>query len=159
MTERDAAWMARILARFTPEMVRALARMGDFTDPSHTRYLARRARGAPRARSSSATSRGCRRSASCASKAGSLCGVDLAAMRGVRDASRFAYEARLDGGAVLPVTPGPSGRVCVALPRAGDGRSMRISVTDGVAKGPLVATVYNLGARGFQLVGVQRPGS
>jgi hypothetical protein len=40
MTERDAAWMARILARFTPEAVRALAAMAKFTDPSNTEYLA-----------------------------------------------------------------------------------------------------------------------
>jgi len=39
MTERDAAWMARILARFTPEMTRALAELGKLSDPSNTAYL------------------------------------------------------------------------------------------------------------------------
>ena len=39
MTERDAAWMARILARFTPEMVHALARAADFSDPGNTSYI------------------------------------------------------------------------------------------------------------------------
>ena len=42
MTERDGAWMARILARFTPEMVEALGRMGQFSDPAQHR-LPRRA--------------------------------------------------------------------------------------------------------------------
>jgi hypothetical protein len=40
MTERDGAWMTRILARFTPEMVEALAGAGQLADPSHTAYLA-----------------------------------------------------------------------------------------------------------------------
>src|SRR5262249_19109258 len=39
MTERDGAWMARILARFTPDLVATLARMGRFSDPKHTEYL------------------------------------------------------------------------------------------------------------------------
>src|SRR5207245_6681089 len=39
MTERDGAWMARILARFTPEMVRTLADIGQFSEPEDTRYL------------------------------------------------------------------------------------------------------------------------
>src|SRR5258708_5793370 len=40
MTERDGAWMARILARFTPELVEELASMGRLTDPARTAYLA-----------------------------------------------------------------------------------------------------------------------
>ena len=46
MTERDGAWMARILARFTPEMVRRLAEMARFADPlEHGRTSSERARG------------------------------------------------------------------------------------------------------------------
>ena len=37
MTERDGAWMARILARFTPEMVEALGRMGEVLGPAQDR--------------------------------------------------------------------------------------------------------------------------
>ena len=40
MTERDGAWMARILSRFTPEGVKALAEDAAFTDPRQTEYLA-----------------------------------------------------------------------------------------------------------------------
>ena len=36
---RDAAWMARIIARFTPEHLAALVRTGDFTEPKHAEYL------------------------------------------------------------------------------------------------------------------------
>jgi hypothetical protein len=39
MTERDGAWMARILARFTPEMVEALGRTSKFSDSRKSDYL------------------------------------------------------------------------------------------------------------------------
>lgn len=41
MSERDAAWMARIIARFTPEHLARLVRAGDFTQPKHAEYLLR----------------------------------------------------------------------------------------------------------------------
>src|SRR5690606_13722080 len=41
LTEGDAAWMARIVARFTDEHVRALARQGLFLDPVVESELAR----------------------------------------------------------------------------------------------------------------------
>jgi hypothetical protein len=39
MTERDAAWMARIIARFTPADVRGIVEAGRFSDPSDTDYI------------------------------------------------------------------------------------------------------------------------
>ena len=39
MSERDAAWMARIIARFTAAHLAALVRTGDFTEPKHAEYL------------------------------------------------------------------------------------------------------------------------
>jgi hypothetical protein len=40
-TEHDEAWMARIIARFTREHLRALARLGNYTDPEVERELVR----------------------------------------------------------------------------------------------------------------------
>ena len=96
-----------------------------------------------------------------------LCGVDLAELRGVRDAASFRYEARLADGRALPVTRRSGGALCVALPRvAGDGgpaddspaRYFGVAITDGVARAPLVAYLYDRGpARGYALAGVERP--
>src|SRR5262249_40644710 len=41
MTERDGAWAARIIARFTPAHIAAAVRVGDFTDPAATAFLTR----------------------------------------------------------------------------------------------------------------------
>ena len=39
-------------------------------------------------------------------------------------------------------------------------RYVRVRIEDGVAKGPLVADLYDLGpSRGFRLVGLERPES
>ena len=41
------------------------------------------------------------------------------------------------------------------VPHAGS--YLRVAIHDGFAKGPLVAHVYDLGARGFVLAGLERP--
>ena len=41
MTERDGAWMARILAWFTPELVHALVDTGKFSNPSNEGFVER----------------------------------------------------------------------------------------------------------------------
>jgi hypothetical protein len=103
-----------------------------------------------------------------------LCAVNLAEWRGLRDASAFRYTARFVGGAPpasrdpwVPVERLPGARVCVMLPHvAPDGgaaddageRYVRVRIEDGVAKGPLVAHLYDLGpARGYFLAGLERP--
>jgi hypothetical protein len=167
MTERDGAWMARILARFTPEMVETLARMGRFSDPARTAYLAHVLQG----RLDRILERYLTRLSPLAdvhvSPQGDLCAEDLAESRGLRASSEFRYEATLATGEALPVTRSAHGGVCVKLPRiAQDGglrddapeRYVRVSVRDGVAGGPLVAHLYDLGpTRGYRLVGLQRP--
>lgn len=154
MTERDGAWMARILARFTPEMVRTLAEMGSFTDRSNTTYLAAVLQG----RLDRVLERYLLRLSPIANlriEGDALCGVDLAERRGTRPADRFRYTARLDDGVDLAVEKRAAGELCVALPHRGE---MRIRIDDGVAKGALVAHVHDRGPQqGFQLVGVERP--
>ena len=166
MTERDGAWMARILARFTPEMVDALAEHGGFTDPANLRYLAQVLRG----RLDRILDRYLTRLSPIADlrvEGGDrLCGRDLAEWRAVRRADRFQYSARISG-AGLPVTRAAGGFICVLLPRvAGDGgarddapeRYVRVSIEDGVATGSLNAYLYDLGpTRGYELAGLERP--
>jgi hypothetical protein len=159
--------MARILARWSPEMVRALAAMGRFADPSTTDYVA----GVLEGRLEKILERYLTRLSPIADVhvAGGdrLCGVDLAEKRALRDPSRFTYAARRKGGGWLPVDRPEPGAVCVQLPHAApDGgapddapeRYVRVAITDGVARGPLVAHLYDLGpARGFRLAGLERP--
>jgi hypothetical protein len=167
MTERDAAWMARILARFTPEMVRALAEMAKLADPVNTDYLESVLKG----RLSKILERYLTRISPIAGVRvegrSALCGLDLAEWRGLRDPAAFRYSARRLGGTWLAVERRAGAQVCVTLPRiAPDGttadddaaRYVRVRVEDGVARGPLVAHLYDLGpTRGYRLAGLERP--
>lgn len=180
MTERDGAWMARILARFTPEMVRTLAEMGQFADPENTDYL----QGVLDGRLAKILDRYLTRLSSMGEvhlEGERLCGVDLAEWRGVRDASLFRYTARVVGGVVpssaaasssarwpwLRVERRSGAQVCVTLthvasdggaPDAAAERYVRVHIEDGVAKGPLVVHLYDLGpTRGYYLAGLERP--
>ena len=169
MTERDGAWMARVLARFTPQAIRALADMARFTDPKNTEHLAHVLEGR--------LMRILNRYLTRVSPIGELrvegvsrlCGVDLAEARAVRDPTRFHYSAALSNGSTggLPVEVRGGGEICVLLPHvAADAglpddspaRYLRVSVADGVAQAPLLAYLYDLGpTRGYVLAGVERP--
>lgn len=158
MTEHDAAWMARILARFTPEMVHALAEAARFTDPRNTEYVA----GVLEGRLDRILERYLTRLSPVADlhveNEYRLCGVDLAEQRRLRDPARFRYVASTDRGAPLPVTRGEGGRVCVLLPRSGGPISyLGVTLDDGVARDPLRAYLYDLGSdRGYFLAGITR---
>jgi hypothetical protein len=166
MTERDAAWMARILARFTPEMVRTLAELGKFSDPENTDYLESILDG----RLAKILERYLTRLSPITDVRlegrDRLCGVDLAEWRGLRDASRFRYTARMIGLSWQAVERRPGAQVCVTLPHIAPDtgvpdeapkRYVRMRIEDGVAKGPLVVHLYDLGpTRGYFLVGLER---
>jgi hypothetical protein len=166
MTERDGAWMARILARFTPPMVRTLAEMAKFADPSNTDYLESVLEG----RLGKILERYLTRVSPVTEVhvegSSTLCGVDLAEWRGLRDPAAFRYSARLLSGSWLRVERRVGAQICVNLPHvAGDAgprddapeRYVRVRIDDGVARGPLVAHLYDLGpARGYRLVGLER---
>jgi hypothetical protein len=169
MTERDAAWMARILARFTPEMIRALAEAASFTDPRSTEYLAQVLEG----RLARILDRYLTRLSPVADvhvEGGNrLCGVDLAEWRHVGAAERFHYTARLGTSLPLPVQRGEQGRICVAIPHVSPDRGapddapnryVAVTLLDGVAESPLRAYLYDLGpTRGYRLAGIERPPS
>jgi len=167
MTERDGAWMARILARFTPDMVDALVRMGQFSDPRRSAYLASVLQG----RLDKILERYLTHLSPLADvrvDADELCADDLAKTRGLRASTNFRYSAwSSKGPKELAVADQPDGRLCVALPHvtgSGGGlddaaeRRVTVTIADGVARGPLVAHLYDLGpARGFRLAGIERP--
>jgi hypothetical protein len=155
MTERDAAWMARIMARFTPEDLRILSEMGRFTDAGNARYLAEVLEG----RLEKVLARYLLRLSPIADAhidaAGRLCATDLAEWRHVRDASRFHYTAHTLSGKPLTVTRSEGGRLCVELGH--EGPYVVVAIDDGVARGKLLAHLYDLGPRGFKLAGLERP--
>jgi len=167
MTERDGAWMARILARFTPEMVATLGGMAKFSDPRKTAYLTSVLQG----RLDKILERYLTRLSPIADAhvvgTDQLCAVDLAEMHALRPAAAFRYDARLSNGVALPVSHSADAGICVTLPHvAADGgspddapgRYARVEIGDGVARGGIVAHLYDLGAtRGYRLVGLDRP--
>jgi hypothetical protein len=168
MTERDGAWMARILARFTPDQVHALAGLARYSDPANTVYLEQMLAG----RLAKVLDRYLTRLSPVTELhlegKDRLCGVDLAELRGVRAPDAFQYHARRVGGPWLQgVERRVGAQVCVTVPHlAPDGgpaddaveRYVRVRIQDGVAPGPLVAHLYDLGpARGYKLVGLERP--
>ena len=165
MTEQDGAWMARILARFTPEMVQTLGRMAKFSDEGNTEYLTKVLQG----RLDKILARYLTRLSPLADVrvegTHDLCAEDLAETRGLSTA--FRYDASMPEHNRLRVAHGPGGQVCFTLPHvATDGgpaddaaqRYVRVTVADGVARGRLVAHLYDLGpTRGYRLAGIERP--
>ncbi len=172
MTERDGAWMARNLAHVTPEMVRALAEIGRFSDPKNTDYLAV----VLQERLWQLLGRYLTRLSPIASvelKDDKVCGIDLARMRGLVQPSEFRYAATLRGpnderGRALAVEAGPEGTVCVALPHVsaqdiaptagGSAPYVILRVTNRAGTGPLDVHLYDLGPhQGYRIAGIDRP--
>lgn len=167
MTERDGAWMARILAHFTPEMVDALGAMGQFSNPNKTAYLTSVLQGRLGKILQRYLTHLSPLTDAHVENGDQICAVDLAKWRGIAPPNRFQYVARLAGGAQLPVATRDDGTLCATLPRvAPDGqiaddaraRYVVVRIDDGVAAGPLLAHLYDLGSsRGYRLAGVERP--
>jgi hypothetical protein len=166
MTERDGAWMARIIARFTADDIRAIAGAGRFADPKDTAYLA----DILIARQHQIGARYLTRLSPLAdvhSTASELCATDLARSSGALPVDRFDYRVVEVSGArrvELAVTIGPQSRVCfqpVSFARsdlADDARERRVVfvVRNGTGAGPLEIHTYDLGSRGMFVVGLVR---
>jgi hypothetical protein len=155
MTERDGAWMARILSRFTPEMVRRLAALGKFADPGDTAHVAhileqRLQRILRRYLTKLSPIADLRVDGS------KLCGVDLARARKLAPLSAYRYAAVTQAGTPLVVAAGDEVQLCVSLPRAENGYE-RVVIRSSAAQGSLVAHLYELGPRGYRLAGLERP--
>jgi hypothetical protein len=171
MTERDAAWAARVIAHFTPEDVEAAVRVGDFTEPAASTFLTRvlleRRQVLLRRYFSKLSPLSDVRVAQTA-----ICGVDLARQADVFSPSNFHYGASVSRGGGpaedIPTSTGPAGSICAAVgssnpasrlaPSAPE-RYVLVRLTNGVSTGPLVLHLYDLGpSRGLELVGIERPG-
>jgi hypothetical protein len=170
LTEHDAAWMARIISRFTDEHLRAAVASGRFSEPRYDRHLLRVIRGRQRKILERYLTRLSPLSFP-AVQGGRLCLRDLAVESGIRSAvarrdqasvwtswpdraSRRSAEARREGS-----------RVCVPLP-AIEGASEdrpRYLVVDVVAAtlgrevtGPAQVHLYQTGPRRYRVVGLRR---
>ena len=167
MTERDGAWMARIIARFTMADLRAIAATGRFRDPKDADYLAE----VLFERQHEILARYLTRLSPIANVhlvgTDQLCATDLARSTATVAADRFHYRIveRGSGRRIeLAATLGDDGLVCmhpISLARAGlrdDARERRVvfEVTNGTTAGPLKIHAFDLGSRGMFVVGLER---
>ncbi len=169
MTERDAAWATRIIARFTEEDVRAAVGVGNFTKPEHTEFLVNvlleRQRIILRRYFSKLSPL-----ADVRVEGRTMCATDLSRSTGTFPTKAFHYASDVTRGTSDPsavrALVHPDGEVCVELPRAEHAASLpdnaierytTVGVTNGVAPGPLLTHFYDLGERGLILAGIERP--
>lgn len=171
MTELDAAWATRIITRFTDEMIATAVGVGDYTVPFHSQLLTKtliKRRDLIRKRYFANLSP----LADVKVEGSKVCANDLARQSLTWPEKQFSYSAtmfsgtQLDKSSKVTATAGPNGSVCVELPSVAAGSSAKddaaeryavVDVTNGVAKGPLRMHFYDLGERGFKLVGIERP--
>ncbi|MBL9027913.1 MAG: hypothetical protein JNL21_37320 [Myxococcales bacterium] len=170
MTTLDGHWAARIVTRFDDELIAAAVKVGDYTEPFHTEVLTKaliKRRNKIREHYFAKLSP----IADLAVRGEELCGTDLAREAKTWPDTRFTYKATawlgtmLDRTQAAGVRAAPGGEVCVKLPRVGQGglpdehpeRYLVVDIENGIAEGPLRAHLYDLGSKGFKLVGIERP--
>jgi hypothetical protein len=167
MTERDGAWMARIIARFSEADLRGIVAAGEFSDPSDADYLTQLLI----ERQHKILYRYLTRLSPLAdvhAVGPQICAIDLARVRGVMPADRFRYDVVELGAGTrvpLPATAAADGSVCftprsIAPQDRPDGDPSRIVIVEvgnGTGAGPLEIHTYDLGDRGLRIVGLSRP--
>jgi hypothetical protein len=167
MTERDGAWMARIIARFTADDIRAIAGAGRFSDPRDTEYLTTVLIERQHAILARYLTRLSPLSDVHAVGTDQLCAVDLARLSKAVPVDQFRYRVVEIGAGQrleLAATLAPDGLVCfrpksLARSALADGASERrviFEVRNGTAAGPLEIHTYDLGPRGMFVVGLNR---
>jgi len=168
-SERDNAWMARILSHFEYDDIRALVALGHFSEPDQSAFISR----ILEERLQKILVRYLLQLSPLADlriEGDLLSMTDLARRRAVGPASAFAYRARLDAsGAAYTLRPAVSadGAVTLTLPHRSFARGVAdsdttrysvVTVANGASRYALRAHLYDLGAeRGFRLVGIERP--
>jgi hypothetical protein len=166
MTERDAAWMARRIARFSPGDVRRMIALGQWSDPGDADYLT----GVLLERQRRILVRYLGKLSPLGDVhtdgANRICATDFARLRGIGASFRYAIVERGGGASVeLPAEVADDGAVCFTprsvvtadLAESDPARIVTIEVRNGTAAGPLVIHTYDLGRRGVRLVGLTRP--
>jgi hypothetical protein len=170
MTERDGAWAARIIARFSRAHLSATVDTADLTNTEHASYLL----DTLIARQQVILRRYLSKLSPLADfelEGTRFCSTDLARRSGAFRATRFSYTAHAYSGVGLDERPLPrvsaaaNGRVCIELPRVARRqervdspmRYLVVDVFNGQAPGPLRAHFYDQGTRGFELAGIERP--
>jgi hypothetical protein len=166
MTEADGAWMARILARFDDALIAAAVSVGQY-DPPSSEYLVRTLI----ARRDLILQRYLTRLSPLAElrvRGRELCGVDLARRTHVVSQPAPPHARLLDenGPRALPTSAvhwDDSGELCVALPPLAAERPEPrqpaygiVEITTGTSRLPLRAHVYDRGAAGLWLAGIER---
>jgi hypothetical protein len=170
MTERDGAWMARQIARFSPDDIRNLVVLGRWSDPSDADYLT----GVLVERQRRILVRYLGRLSPLgeirAGPSNQICATDFARLRGVFPAETFRYAIVERGaGTQLALRPevADDGAVCftprpVVAANLADTDRRRIvtfEIHNGSRAGPLVIHAYDLGLRGMRVVGATRGGT
>ncbi len=168
MTERDGAWAARLIARFSPEDIHALVAGGQFSDPKDADYLVQLLR----IRQQRILARYLTKLSPIADVRieadGQVCAVDLARLRDVVPANRFRYQI-IESGAVprtqLTAVLRPEGVVCfsphrlgaMAIPESDPARIVIFHVDNGTGAGAIDIHAYDLGPEhGLRVVGLVR---
>ena len=168
MTERDGAWMARILARFSPDDIHDLVVAGKFSQPSDVEYLTRilidrQHRVLARYFSRLSPLGDVRQGGD------QICVTDFARIRAVFGAETFRYRivehgghqrlelesSRTADGVCFRPVPLVEGNFTDADPH----RRVTIEIHNGGPAGPLEIHAYDLGVRGMRVVGATRPSS
>jgi len=161
MTEHDAAWATRILARFTDAQIDAALSVGDYTEPRHRAFMRRIVIERHR--------RILRRYFSELSPitdvrvvgADRVCAVDLARKTGALPGAHYEYTATLRTGDDLAprdplrVTPGPAGALCVTLPDFAADRYAVLDLANHQSDEPLHVHLYDLGST-LRVAGIER---
>jgi len=173
MSERDGAWMARIIARFGDDHLRELVRIARLENPLLEAELFRVLRG----RRDRVLQRYLTRLSSLTEPvtrgtSADLCVQDLGEESGVYAGRARSYAVTYQGvGAaarVEPVRAAAGGRRCVSLPRApgASPEAPAYAIIDWVAQSeghaaefPARIHVFDQGARGLSVVGLERPES